>query len=204
MCVLAIPSSFWSTRSTLLISLNSLLTALAREINLVNRRRTRNTISVVFAALFLFILLNNFLGLLPYVFTASRHPAFTFVLAISSWAGYMLYSSLKNFSKFLAHLAPAGTPKPLIPFIVIIELIRSFIRPITLGVRLAANIVAGHLILVLARRPMPGLSFRLIRICFGALILLIGLELGVSFIQSYVFIRLSSLYVREVQAENLS
>jgi F-type H+-transporting ATPase subunit a len=105
-------------------------------------------------SIFLFILLNNFLGLFPYIFTASRHLSFTFVLALSIWLGYILFSILKNINRFLSHLVPLGTPYPLMPFIVIIELIRNIIRPLTLSVRLAANIVAGHLLIVLIRTPL--------------------------------------------------
>lgn len=86
---------------------------------------------------------------------------------------------------------------------VLIELVRSLIRPLTLAVRLAANMVAGHLLLVLTRTPIPSLGGVLLRLVFVGLSGLVLLELGVSFIQSYVFIRLSSLYVGEIQAENL-
>ena len=86
---------------------------------------------------------------------------------------------------------------------VLIELVRSFMRPLTLAVRLAANIVAGHLLLVLTRSPMPSLSSLILGGVFVALGRLIVLELGVSLIQRYVFVSLSALYVGEVQASNL-
>jgi len=114
-----------------------------------------------------------------------------------------VYTTCVNPSMFLAHLAPLGTPKPLIPFMVLIELVRSLMRPLTLAVRLAANIVAGHLLLVLARGPMPGLGVGALLVVLRGLSALVVLELGVAFIQSYVFIRLTSLYVGEVQANNL-
>ena len=179
------------------------LKRLAGEVKLVNFNGVANSVSSVLTGLFVLILVNNFLGLLPYVFTATSHPACTFIVAISSWAGYILYSSAINLSKFLAHLAPRGTPLPLIPFIVLIELIRSCMRPVTLGVRLAANMVAGHLLLVLARQPLPLLPVWGLAGVIVGLIALIVLELGVSFIQRYVFISLSSLYVREVHSQNL-
>lgn len=156
--VLVLPSSFWVSRRGGVSIINSRLKGLAGEVKLVNFKGVANSVPNVLTGLFVFILVNNFLGLLPYVFTATSHPACTFIVAISSWAGYILYSRAINLSKFLAHLAPGGTPLPLIPFIVLIELVRSCIRPLTLGVRLAANIVAGHLLLVLARQPLPLLS----------------------------------------------
>ena len=115
----------------------------------------------------------------------------------------MLYSTCINPGHFLAHLAPVGTPKRLIPFMVLIELVSSLIRPLTLAVRLAANIIAGHLLLVLTRGPLPRAGFPLLLAALAGLLALLVLELGVAFIQGYVFINLSSLYVGEAQAGNL-
>lgn len=100
-------------------------------------------------------------------------------------------------------MVPLGTPYALIPFIVLIELVRSVIRPLTLSVRLAANIVAGHLLIVLVRRPMVSIRLNFIGLVLSALLLLIILELAVSFIQAYVFRTLISLYVIEVNSPNL-
>merc|ERR1711937_1019325 len=103
---------------------------------------------------------------------------------------------LKAFRAFLIHLVPTGTPGALIPLIVIIELVRNFIRPITLSVRLAANIVAGHLLIRLINRGSP-LSLRASFIIIGGL-LLYFLEVGVAFIQGYVFSTLRVIYLSEL------
>ena len=85
------------------------------------------------------------------------------------------------------------------PFIVLIELIRGIMRPFTLGIRLAANMIAGHLLLVLISSPIYALN-RSIRIAvLRGLFLLRVLEIAVSLIQSYVFMRLGSLYARETR-----
>jgi len=102
----------------------------------------------------------------------------------------------------LAHLVPSGTPSVLVPFIVLIELVRNFMRPITLAIRLAANMVAGHLLLVLVRGPIPIIRVTTLVAAFAGLLRLIILEFGVSIIQAYVFITLSSLYIREVNHPN--
>lgn len=86
---------------------------------------------------------------------------------------------------------------------VIIELVRSVIRPLTLSVRLAANIVAGHLLMVLVSRPITSIRINFMLLVLSALLLLIMLELAVSFIQAYVFRTLISLYVIEVNSPNL-
>merc|ERR1712071_80464 len=82
-----------------------------------------------FIRLFMFIVANNFLGLTPYVFTASRHLRFTLSLALPLWLGRMVYILIKQFNHNIAHLVPLGTPAPLIPVIVLIETVSSIIRP---------------------------------------------------------------------------
>jgi len=198
-----LPPGFWCVARqgrSLVLTLQALLGA---EIKLGTDKGSPSSIPLIILGVFLFVLFNNFFGLLPYVFTASSHPAFTCPLAISSWLGYFVYSRTCNPASFFAHLVPLGTPRALIPFMVLIELIRSVMRPLTLSVRLAANMVAGHLLLVLVSGPSRTAGLVFLSVILVGLTLLVVLELGVSFIQSYVFIRLSSLYVGEVQQNNL-
>jgi F-type H+-transporting ATPase subunit a len=98
----------------------------------------------------------------------------------------------------LAHLVPLGTPSVLMPFIVLIETIRNVIRPGTLAVRLAANIIAGHLLLVLLGNQGVGASISILSVVVFVQILLLLLESAVAVIQSYVFAVLATLYSREV------
>lgn len=100
----------------------------------------------------------------------------------------------------LAHLVPLGTPYPLTPFMVIIEIVRNVIRPLTLSVRLAANIVAGHLLLTLLSSQSLNPSYLIIALVLSALILLSVLETAVALIQAYVFSLLSALYLNEVNS----
>jgi len=97
----------------------------------------------------------------------------------------------------MAHLVPIGTPVPLINFIVLIELVSNTIRPITLSVRLMANMVAGHLLLILLGSIICDLGHKSIYI-FPTVLLLLVLELSVSLIQSYVLMTLVSLYYKEM------
>ena len=156
----------------------------------------------LFISIFLLILFSNFLGLFPYVFTATRHLRMTVALALPVWLGYMIFRTLKNINFFLSHLVPMGTPYPLMPFMVLIEIIRTVIRPLTLSVRLAANMVAGHLLIVLVRGPMATIPSILLTGALIGLLLLVILELAVSFIQRYVFRTLLSLYVIESNSPN--
>jgi len=152
----------------------------------------------IFIRLLIFIFFSNFLGLIPYIFTATSHFSITLSLSLPLWIGRMVISIVYQYNSLLAHLVPRGTPRFLIPVIVIIETVRNIIRPATLAIRLAANIVAGHLLLTLLGSQGPLLSFLPLLILFVGLVLLLLLEVAVACIQSYVFTILSSLYLGEL------
>merc|ERR1711935_1292939 len=130
-------------------------------------------------------------------FTSVRRINF---IGLTVWLFIEVGYFVSALGRFLSHLVPAGTPNILIPLIVLIELVRNFIRPITLSVRLAANIVAGHLLIRLINGGSLSLS-RAIFIILGGLILFF-LEIAVAFIQGYVFRTLSVIYTSELN-ENL-
>lgn len=134
----------------------------------------------------------------PYVFTASSHLAITLALAFPLWLTFILYGWVNHTTHMLAHLVPLGTPPVLMPFMVLIETVSNVIRPGTLAVRLAANMIAGHLLLVLLGNQGPSLSSSLLRVLLITQILLLTLESAVAIIQSYVFAVLATLYSREV------
>ena len=152
---------------------------------------------LLFTSLFIFIILVNFIGLIPYVFTPSRHLSFTLRLALPLWLGAMVIRFIKQLDHNIAHLVPVGTPAVLIPVIVIIETVRSIIRPGTLAVRLAANMVAGHLLLVLLGGQGARLSGLVLAGLMLGLLALATLERAVACIQAYVFTILNSLYLSE-------
>merc|ERR1712061_536717 len=152
----------------------------------------------VFIRLFFFILFSNFMGLFPYIFTRTSHFSITLTLSLPLRLGRILLSIIFQYNNLLAHLVPTGTPAFLIPIIVIIETVRNIIRPMTLSIRLAANIVAGHLLITLLGSQGPILSpVNLIFLIIGLYLLLL-LEVAVACIQSYVFTILSSLYLNEL------
>ena len=152
----------------------------------------------IFIRIFFFILFNNFIGLFPYVFTRRSHISFSLTLALPLWLGRIILSIIYQYNNLLAHLVPVGTPRFLIPVIVIIETVRNIIRPLTLSIRLAANIVAGHLLLTLLGSQGPLLSLFNLSLLIIGLFLLLLLEVAVACIQSYVFTILSSLYLNEL------
>merc|ERR1712121_22233 len=157
-----------------------------------------------FQAMFIFILTTNFLGLFPYVFTRSRHLRFTLRLSLPLWLGSVLYRIFVQFNSNIAHLVPVGTPGLLMPVIVLIERVRMVTRPGTLAVRLAANMVAGHLLLTLLGGQGPAVGGLILTALIISLILLLILECGVACIQAYVFTILSSLYLVDHNSLELS
>lgn len=138
------------------------------------------------------------MGLLPYIFTRSRHLTFTITLALPLWLRFILYGWINNTNYIFAHLVPIGTPPILIPFIVIIETIRNIIRPGRLAVRLTANMIAGHILIRLLGNNSINSSYRVLLLIIFIQILLIIFETAVSLIQAYVFSILRTLYAREV------
>merc|ERR1712222_98899 len=149
--------------------------------------------------IFFFIFFCNLIGLAPYIFTSSSHISFTLTLAIPIWIGRIVFSIKNQYNSLFAHLVPRGTPVALMPVIVIIETVSNIIRPGTLSIRLAANIVAGHLLLTLLGPQGPSRRGVVILGLMVSLILLLCLELAVACIQAYVFTILRSLYLNELR-----
>lgn len=147
---------------------------------------------IILIRIFFSILILNLIGLLPYVYSITSQLIYTLILALPFWLRFIIFSLKNSFSNFFSHLVPTGTPMALSHFIVLIESIRQAIRPITLSVRLAANITAGHILIILIRNTI--LILNPISIVLIALFLL---ELAVAFIQRYVFTLLLSIYLSE-------
>nr|YP_010437813.1 ATP synthase F0 subunit 6 [Neurobasis chinensis]UTB53945.1 ATP synthase F0 subunit 6 [Neurobasis chinensis] len=152
----------------------------------------------MFISVFSLIAWINFMGLFPYIFTNSSHMVFTLSLSLPMWLSYMMYGWLNHTMHMFAHLVPQGTPAILMPFMVCIETISNMIRPGTLAVRLAANMIAGHLLLTLMGNTGPHITMLMMSILLVAQIALLMLESAVSIIQAYVFVVLSTLYSSEV------
>nr|YP_010370164.1 ATP synthase F0 subunit 6 [Stichopus ocellatus]UOU95598.1 ATP synthase F0 subunit 6 [Stichopus ocellatus] len=151
------------------------------------------TLTIVF-----FVIISiNLIGLFPYAFSITSHASFTYSLAIPLWMSVNVLGFYLAFNSRLSHLVPQGTPPFLIPIMVLIETLSLIAQPIALGLRLAANLTAGHLLIfllstatwILASSPL--LSF-LTLIILGLLFIL---EVGVACIQAYVFTSLVNFYL---------
>nr|AAT72178.1 ATP synthase F0 subunit 6 [Pelecanus occidentalis]AYG51238.1 ATP synthase subunit 6 [Pelecanus occidentalis] len=156
--------------------------------------------ALILTSLMMLLLMINLLGLLPYTFTPTTQLSMNMALAFPLWLATMLTGLRNQPSISLGHLLPEGTPTPLIPALIMIETASLLIRPLALGVRLTANLTAGHLLIQLISTAtttllpiIPAVSILTASILF----LLTILEVAVAMIQAYVFVLLLSLYLQE-------
>nr|YP_006883972.1 ATP synthase F0 subunit 6 [Gymnomystax mexicanus]AFS65951.1 ATP synthase F0 subunit 6 [Gymnomystax mexicanus] len=156
--------------------------------------------ALILTSLMIFLLLINLLGLLPYTFTPTTQLSMNLALAFPLWLATLLTGLRNQPSISLGHLLPEGTPTPLIPALILIETTSLLIRPLALGVRLTANLTAGHLLIQLISTATMTLSSTMPMVSlltFVVLFLLTILEVAVAMIQAYVFVLLLSLYLQE-------
>nr|UFZ13363.1 ATP synthase F0 subunit 6 [Ctenochauliodes griseus] len=196
--LLIIPYTYWLTPTRFSFLWINILTTLHKEFKTLLGPSSFQGSTFIFINLFSMILFNNFLGLFPYIFTSTSHLTMTLTLAFPLWFSFMIYGWLNHTQHMFAHLVPQGTPPILMPFMVCIETISNIIRPGTLAVRLAANMIAGHLLLTLLGNTGPSCTMTILSLLIIGQLLLLMLESAVAIIQSYVFAILSTLYSSEV------
>ena len=153
--------------------------------------------------LFLFILINNLIGMIPYSFASTSHFILTFSLSFTIVLGATVLGFQKHGLKFFSLFVPAGCPLGLLPLLVLIEFISYLARNVSLGLRLAANILSGHMLLnILSGFTYNIMSSGIIFFILGLLplafiIAFSGLEIGIAFIQAQVFVVLSCSYIKD-------
>ena len=153
--------------------------------------------------LFVFILVNNLIGMVPYSFASTSHFILTFSLSFTVVLGATILGFSKHGLKFFSLFVPAGCPLALLPLLVLIEFISYLARNVSLGLRLAANILSGHMLLNI----LSGFTYNIMTSGFiffflglfplAFIIAFSGLELGIAFIQAQVFIVLSCSYIKD-------
>nr|AHI95707.1 ATP synthase F0 subunit 6 [Ara severus] len=196
--LLPMPSSRWIT--------NRLSTLQLWTINMITKQlmvplnKPGHKWAIILTSLMMLLLTINLLGLLPYTFTPTTQLSMNMALAFPLWLATLLTGLRNQPTTSLGHLLPEGTPTPLIPALIVIETISLLIRPLALGVRLTANLTAGHLLIQLISTAtitllpiMPAVSI----LTATVLLLLTILEVAVAMIQAYVFVLLLSLYLQE-------
>lgn len=193
--ILFVPKPLFFERNRFIILINKILYSLNNEFNSILKK---NKFIIIPILIFLIIIINNLISIPPYIFTCTRHLQLNILLRLPTWLSIMILGWVYNTNLIFSHLVPNNTPIYLINFIVIIETIRNLIRPLTLTVRLTANLIAGHLLLRLLRSIKFNLSYKSIPILILIQTILIILELSVAVIQAYVFSLLICLYYLDV------
>lgn len=195
--IMLIHPNFWA-------SPNQITWLFSIPINIISEQASRTSTSnlkgltTLLVALYILITLINFIGVIPYIFSASSHLIFTFSFGLPLWLSLITSSITLRPATTLASLLPRGAPSWLNPFLILIETVSTLVRPITLSIRLAANIRAGHIVLtlmsvylifaLLSRSTLSFLCLFFIQIGYTIF------ELGICIIQAYIFCLLLSLY----------
>nr|YP_009742185.1 ATP synthase F0 subunit 6 [Scolytus seulensis]QID77568.1 ATP synthase F0 subunit 6 [Scolytus seulensis] len=196
--LLVIPPLYWVTPSRYSFTWMKINQFIHSEFKILIKQNLYKGSTIIFMSLFLMILINNFMGLFPYIFTCSSHMNFALTLSMPMWVSFMLFGWINNTMSMFAHLVPQGAPNILLPFLIIVESISNIIRPGTLAIRLTANMIAGHLLMTLLGNSGSSLTIMALNMLIIVQILLLLLESAVAMIQAYVFSILTTLYSSEV------
>ena len=171
-------------------------------VNQINEKRGQIYFPFIYV-LFVFILINNLIGMVPYSFASTSHFILTFSLSFTVVLGATILGLSKHGVEFFSLFVPAGCPVGLLPLLVLIEFISYLSRNVSLGLRLAANVLSGHMLLNI----LSGFTYNIMTSGFVFLLLGLfplafiiafsGLELGIAFIQAQVFVVLSCSYIKD-------
>lgn len=171
-------------------------------VNQINAREGQIYFPFMYA-LFVFILVNNLIGMVPYSFASTSHFILTFALSFTVVLGATILGFQKHGLEFFSLFVPAGCPLGLLPLLVLIEFISYLARNVSLGLRLAANILSGHMLLNI----LSGFAYNIMTSGFiffflgliplAFIIAFSGLELGIAFIQAQVFVVLTCSYIKD-------
>lgn len=171
-------------------------------INQINAKKGQLYFPFIYT-LFIFILINNLIGMIPYSFASTSHFILTFSISFTVVLGATILGLTKHGLKFFSLFVPAGCPLSLLPLLVLIEFISYIARNISLGLRLAANILSGHMLLNI----LSGFAYNILLSGFiyifvgliplAFIIAFSGLELAIAFIQAQVFVVLTSSYIKD-------
>ena len=147
--------------------------------------------------LFTFILFANVLGLIPYAFTVTSHYVVTLALALVVFIGATIIGFIRHGFRYLKLFVPSGVPVFLLPLVVVIEIVSYFIRPMSLSIRLFANMMAGHMMLKVMAGFVVMLGLLGGWLPLASMVALMGLELLVAALQAYVFALLTCMYLSD-------
>jgi len=171
-------------------------------VNQINAKKGQMFFPLI-SGLFIYILINNLVGMVPYSFAPTSHFIITFSMSFTIVIGATILGFQVHSLKFFSLLVPSGCPLALLPLLVLIEFISYLSRPVSLGLRLGANILSGHMLLnILAGFTFNIMKSGILYFFLGLVPLLFilafsGLEIGIAFIQAQVFVVLSASYIKD-------
>lgn len=171
-------------------------------VNQINTKKGQMFFPLIFS-LFIYILVNNLVGMVPYSFAPTSHFILTFSISFTIVIGATILGFKIHALKFFSFFVPSGCPLGLLPLLVLIEFISYLSRNVSLGLRLGANVLSGHMLLnILSGFTFNIMSNGFIYFLLGIVPLLFilafsGLEIGIAFIQAQVFVVLSSSYIKD-------
>jgi F-type H+-transporting ATPase subunit a len=191
-----IPNSWSISQECIYATIHSIV------VNQINEKKGQIYFPFIYG-LFMFILINNLIGMVPYSFASTSHAVLTFSLSFTVVLGATILGFKEHGLKFFSLFVPAGCPLGLLPLLVIIEFISYLARNVSLGLRLAANILSGHMLLNI----LSGFTYNIMNSGFvyfflaflplAFIIAFSGLELAIAFIQAQVFVVLSCSYIKD-------
>ena len=191
-----IPNNWSISQETLYSTVYSIV------INQINANKGQIYFPFIYS-LFIFILINNLIGMVPYSFAPTAHFILTFSISFTVVLGATILGFQKHGLKFFSLFVPSGCPLGLLPLLVLIEFISYLSRNISLGLRLAANILSGHMLLSILggftyNIMTSGILFFFLGLLPLAFIIAFsGLELAIAFIQAQVFVVLTCSYIKD-------
>nr|QHD26498.1 ATP synthase F0 subunit 6 [Lepidotrigona flavibasis] len=193
---IAMYNTYWFIPSRLGCIINLMLSLMYKEFSLSIGKNSMNSNIIIFMGTMFYLMFLNFFSLFPYIFPSTSHFMINLSISLTLWLGMSIYSMYNYPISFLSHLVPYNSPKPLMNFMVIIELISYMIRPMTLSIRLSSNLISGHLILILLSSFM--MNFLIVSpLSMMVQDILLILEICMSIIQAYVYSVLLTLYLSE-------
>lgn len=193
---LSIPNSWSLSKESIYSTIYSIV------VNQINANKGQMFFPFI-SALFIYILINNLVGMVPYSFAPTSHFILTFSISFTVVLGATILGFYIHDLKFFSLFVPSGCPLGLLPLLVLIEFISYLARNVSLGLRLAANVLSGHMLLnILGGFTYNIMSSGIFYFFLGLLPLLFiiafsGLEIGIAFIQAQVFVVLSASYIKD-------
>jgi len=191
-----IPSSWSATSESMYATIFSIV------LGQINAMKGQNYFPFIYV-LFSFVLVNNLIGMTPYTFSPTSHLVLTFFFSFTVVIGATVLGLVTHYLYFFSAFVPEGCPLGLLPLLVLIEFISYISRCVSLGLRLGANVLSGHMLLNI----LSGFTFNIMKgglllqllglVPLSFIIAFSGLEVGICFIQSQVFCVLSSSYIRD-------